>query len=157
MSFPEQAPLHTPETPGNDPFTSLTDTAMDFGDFDINAAFQEAMFGVATDAELALDEKVRRMELIVDQGTSDLYREFIDFRQLAAQVELACSHDHALGQSLQASGLLAGLMGAQEQGHDHGGLPGLGSHDGHEHDDETPAAGKKKKKRRSWFGAELSR
>lgn len=33
--------------------------------FDVNAAFQQAIQGVASSEELALDEKVRRMETIV--------------------------------------------------------------------------------------------
>ena len=49
----------------------------DFGmDFDINAAFQDAMQEVATSTELALEEKVRRMEVIVTEGSSEVYQVF---------------------------------------------------------------------------------
>lgn len=123
------------------------------GGFDINAAFQEALFGVVTDAELALEEKVQRMETIVDEGTSEIYRDFIDFRAMAVQMEMMCSHDHALGLSLKGSDTLSRFMDSHNEndGHDHG----EGAHD-HDDDDEyeidARTGKKKKKKKRSWFG-----
>lgn len=127
------------------------------GEFDINAAFQEAIQGVATDKELALEEKVRRMETIVTTGSSEVYRDFVDFRSMAAQMEMMCNHDHALNQSMQGSDTLSSFMDSHnsDDGHNHAD----GSHDKHSHKDndeyETdPKTGKKtkKKKRRGWFG-----
>jgi len=127
----------------------VPDFGMELGvaGFDINAAFQEAIAGVANDTELALDEKTRRMEVIVSEGTSELYSDFVDFRAMAAQMEMMCNHDHALNQSLQGSEILSGFMG------------GHNGEDGHNHKDneeyETdPKTGKKtkKKKRHGWFG-----
>lgn len=123
-------------------------------DFDINAAFQEAMYGVATDTELALEEKVRRMEVIVSEGTSEVYRDFVDFRSMAAQMEMMCNHDHALNQSMQGSDTLSGFMDShkEDDGHNHG----SNLHDKHSKKDDDeyeidPKTGKKRKKR-SWFG-----
>jgi hypothetical protein len=124
-------------------------------DFDINAAFQEAIHGVATDTEIALEEKVRRMEVIVSEGTSEVYRDFVDFRSMGAQVEMFCNHDHAFNQATQGSETLSSFMdGHKEDGHNHGN----DTHDKHGHkkgdDDEIdPKTGKKKKKRYSgWLG-----
>lgn len=78
--------------------------------FDVNAAFQQAIQGVASSEELALDEKVRRMETIVAEGASELYREFVDFRAMAAQMEMLCRHDHTLNESIQSSEALSGFM-----------------------------------------------
>ena len=130
------------------------DFGMDFmfEDFDINAAFQEAVAGVASDEELQLEEKVRRMEVIVSEGTSEIYREFVDFRQMAAQMEMLCTHDHAFSQLAQGSDTLSGFMDSHgpEDGHGH-------QEQDHKHEEEyeiDPKTGKKtkKKKRRSWFG-----
>lgn len=140
MRSPELAPLATGPVP-----------EMDFGmeGFDINEMFHEALSGVATDEELALDEKVLRMEVIVSEGTSEVYRDFVDFRQLASQMEMICTHDHALGQSIQDSDTLGGFMGAfaDDDGHGHA----------HEHDEDgaTKSTKKKTKKKkpqsRSWL------
>lgn len=121
--------------------------------FDFNAAFQEAMFGVASDAELELEEKVRRMEVIVSEGTSDVYREFVDFRQMAAQMEMMCNHNHALGQSVKANEALSDFMKVHlaHDGVEH-------SHDDtaqakHTHEDEDdeyvidPVTGRRRRKR----------
>lgn len=132
---------------------------IDFGsleaDFDINAAFQEAMSDVASNEEIALEEKVRRMEVIVSEGTSEVYKDFVDFRSMAAQMEMFCNHDHALNQATQGSKTLSSFMdGHKEDGHGHDGT----THDKHDHkkdDDEyeiDPKTGKKKKKKRNWFG-----
>ncbi len=117
-------------------------------DFDINAAFQEAIQGVASDTELALEEKVRRMEVIVSEGTSEVYRDFVDFRQMAAQMEMMCSHDHAFNQSMQGNDTLSGFMDSHkaDDGHGHG------SDKTHNHKDDDeyeidPKTGKKKKKK----------
>jgi hypothetical protein len=125
--------------------------------FDINAAFQEAIQGVASDTELALEEKVRRMEVIVSEGASEVYRGFVDFRQMAAEMEMLCSHDHALNQSIQDSDTLSGFIDSYkaDDGHNHGNS----LHDKHSHkkDDDKygidPKTGKKikKKKRSGWF------
>jgi hypothetical protein len=119
-------------------------------DFDINAAFQEAVQGVASDTELALEEKVRRMGVIVSEGTSEVYRNFIDFRQMATQMQMMCNHDHALSQSMQGNDTLSSFMESNksDDGHDHG--DGLHSKDTHKDDEyETdPKTGKKTKKKR---------
>lgn len=120
-------------------------------DFDINAAFQEAIVGVASDTELALEEKVRRMQVIVDEGTSQAYRDFVDFRAMAAQMEMMCDHDHALGQSVRNSDTLSSFMDGHKAGH------GLHGKHNHKADDEYEVDSKtgkktKKKKKRGWFG-----
>jgi hypothetical protein len=124
------------------------------GEFDMNAAFQDAMQGVATDAELTLDEKVQRMEVIVSEGTSDVYRDFVDFQQMAAQMEMFCNHDEVLGQAARESDTLFGFMSSYAS-------DALHDHDHHDHNEEKvskkdeeidPRTGKKKKKKRGWLG-----
>lgn len=124
----------------------------DLGEFDINAAFQEALYGVVSDEELALEEKVRRMEVIVQEGTSDIYRDFVDFRQMAAQMQMMCNHDHEMSQSMQGNDTLFGFMDRHTSydGHNHSDE----THNDHSHkeeDDTDSKTGKKKKKRRGWF------
>ena len=120
-------------------------------DFDLNAAFQGAISGVASDAELALDEKVRRMEVIINEGNSDTYRDFVDFRQIASQMQMICSHDHALGQMMNSNDSLSSILGKHDDndGHNHS------SHSHDEDDDDDDDSDKKKKskssKRRGWF------
>ena len=121
-------------------------------DFDLNAAFQGAISGVASDADLALDEKVRRMEVIINEGNSDTYRDFVDFRQIASQMQMICSHDHALGQMMNANDSLSSILGKHDDndGHNHS------SHTHHEEeDDDDDDSDKKKKskssKRRGWL------
>jgi phage tail tube protein FII len=138
-------------------FEEVPDFGMDaFGmneDFDINAAFQEAVQGVASDTELALEEKVRRMEVIVSEGASEIYRDFVDFRQMAAQMEMMCNHDHAFNQSIQGSEMLAGFMDSHKADDGHNQWDSL--HDKHNHKDVElgdKKKKKKKKKKRGWFG-----
>ena len=120
-------------------------------EFDLNAAFQGAISGVASDAELALDEKVRRMEVIINEGNSDTYRDFVDFRQIASQMQMICSHDHALGQMMNANDSLSSILGKHDDndGHNHT------SHSHDEDDDDDDDSDKKKKskssKRRGWL------
>lgn len=132
-------------------------------DFDINAAFQEALQGVASDAELALEDKVRRMEFILSEGTSDVYRDFVDFRRMAAQMRLLCNDDHALNQSMQGNEALSSFLNKHkdDDGHNHGNSL-LGKHNKHnsDEDDEEESTesknGKKSKRKRpagvGWFG-----
>lgn len=110
-------------------------------DFDLNAAFQDAISDTISDAELAIEEKVRRVEHIINAGTDPLYADFVDFRAAAAQIEMMCNHDHAFGQSVSESQSLTGLLDAHN----------------HDHEDETKPGkkSKKKKKKRSWFGVTL--
>jgi hypothetical protein len=141
-------------------FEEVPDLGMEaFGmseDFDFTAAFQEAITGVANATELALAEKVRRMEIIVSESTSEVYRDFVDFRAMAAQMEIICGHDHAFSQATQGNEILSGFMNSQKAEHDHDGS----SHSEHcneENNDEyevDPNTGKKtkKKKRKGWFG-----
>jgi hypothetical protein len=143
-------------------FEEMPDFGMEaFGmseDFDINAAFQEAIQGVASDTELALEEKVRRMEVIVSEGTSEVYRDFVDFRQMAAQMEMMCNHDHALNQSIQGNDTLSSFMDGNkaDDGHNLGdSLHGKHNHkkddDEYEIDPKTGKKTKKKKRRYSWL------
>lgn len=142
------------------PLDSAPDFGMELdlglGDFDINAAFQEAMYGVATDAELALEEKVRRMEVIVSEGTSELYRDFVDFTEMAAQMEWICNEDHELHHSMQGSDMLADFMDRNktDEVHDRGGKH-TRHDDEYEVDPKTGKKTKKKKRRRGWFGIYL--
>ena len=88
------------------------------------------------------------MEHIVAEGSSPVYRDFIDFRMMAAQMEMMCNHNHGLEQSMQGSEMLSGFMDSN-RGDDH---------DGHNHDKDDeyeidPKTGKKvkKKKRYGWL------
>lgn len=114
--------------------------------FDINAAFQEAIQGVASDTELALEEKVRRMEVIVSEGTSETYRHFVGFLQMAAQMEIMCNHDHAFSESMQNSPTLSGFMDSHKVDVGH-------NHKDNGDTDIDPKTGKKTKakKRYGWF------
>ena len=120
-------------------------------DFDLNAAFQGAISGIASDEELALDEKIRRMESIINEGNSETYRDFVDFRQIASQMQMICSHDHALGQMMNANDSLSSILGKHDDndGHNHT------SHSHDEDDDDDDDSDKKKKskslKKRGWF------
>lgn len=121
------------------------------GGFDINAAFQGAISDVATDDELALDEKVRRMEVIVSEGTSEVYRDFVDFRQMAAVMEMMCNHDHTLNQLMQGNNTLFGFMDSHkaDDGHNHGdSLHGKDDDDDDDEYDTDLRTGKRRKKRR---------
>lgn len=115
-------------------------------DFDINAAFQEAMQGVASDTDIALEEKVQRMEVIIREGTSEVYRDYVDFRQMATQMAIMCSHDHVLGQSMKSNETLLGFLDSHKADHGH-------NHDDslHEKHDSKTNKKTKKKKRTSWF------
>lgn len=137
MNSPEQAPQFD----------------FDMSNFDINAAFQEAITGVASDTELALEEKVRRMETIVSEGTSEVYRGFVDLRSMAARI-----HDHASCQSVQGSEILAGFVDnyKPDEKHDHINTPSSKNNHEDKDDDEyeiDPKTGKKIKKKRSWIDA----
>lgn len=144
-------------------FEAMPDFGMETLDssqyFDINAAFQEVIAGVASDTELALEEKVRRMEVIVSEGTGEVYRDFVDFRQMAAQMEVMCNHDHALNQSVQANETLSGFLDNYklDDGHNHtGSASGKHAHKDDEYEKDQKTGKKtKKKKRRSWFGVYL--
>ena len=136
-------------------FEEMPDFGMEsFGmteEFDINAAFQEAIVGVASDTELALEEKVRRMEVIVSEGTSEVYRDFVDFRQMAAQIEMMCNHDHILSQSMQSNDTLSNFMDSHnaDDGHNHK------NDDEYEVDPKTGKKTKKKKKKRHGWSSTL--
>lgn len=129
------------------------DFELDLEGFDINAAFQDAVHGVATDEELELDEKVRRMEVIVSEATSETFRSFVDFRQKAAQIEMYCNNDHALNESLQNSEIVSGFMDSHKNhdDHDHNNLSS-GKNKNEDDEEIDPKTGKKKKKKkRGWF------
>lgn len=77
---------------------------------DINQAFHEAAHGVITDQEIALNEKVARVENILEEASSDFYREFVDLRSMAAQIEMFCNQDHGLENALSASETVSNFM-----------------------------------------------
>lgn len=131
----------------------------DCDDFDFNAAFQEALYGVMSDKELALEEKVKRMEFIVTEGTSLIYREFIDFRAMAAQIQMMCNHDHAMKDFLSNSDVLTGLLSDSQDNsfnkdhnhdHDHKKL-NTEEIDEEDDEDEDGMLKTKKKKRTNWL------
>lgn len=136
-------------------------------DFDFNAAFQEALYGVMSDKELALEEKVKRMEFIVTEGTSHIYKEFIDFRAMAAQIQMVCNHDHAMKDFLSNSDVLSGLVnGGNEKSfdkdhkhdHDHDSKKiDTDDIDEEDDDDEDDESKTKKKKKTNWLAFLLSR
>jgi hypothetical protein len=103
-----------------------------------------------------LEEKVRRMEGIVSEGNSDIYREFVDFRQMAAQIEMMCSHDHELNQSLRDSDTLTTFMDShKDDNHDQYNSP-RGKTQKKETGKEADTKNKRKKKQ-SWFGLLLGK
>ncbi len=120
------------------------DLGLDLGDFDINQAFQSAMSDVATNKDTDLDEKIRRMEVIISEGTSELYSDFVDFRAMANQMQMMCNHDHNLQSMMNSSESLSGFMGEHSD------------HDGHNHGNDEyetdPKTGKKTKKKKKKFG-----
>ncbi len=141
-------------------FEEVPDFGIDLGmgEFNINAAFQEAITGVVSDTELILEEKIRRMEAIVSEGTSEIYRDFVDFRQMAAQIKMICSHDHLLYQSVQGNYSLSGFIESYEidSKHHHSDGP----YHKHEHqddddstedEDDSKISKKKKRKYQGWF------
>jgi len=96
--------------------------------FDIQGAFQAAASDVLNDDLLELEEKIARTERILQQASSELYRELVDLSALAEQI-MGCAHDHTLQEAL-----LAGALGEMfaHHGHDHG-------HDGPEDNDKKSA------------------
>ncbi len=122
-------------------------------EFDINAAFLEAISSVVSDSELALEEKVRRMEVIVSESVSPVYNDFVDFRQMAAQMEMICNHDHSLSQSMLGSEAISGFMDSHKADNKHS--HGDELHSEHNHDDDQyeidPKTGKKIKKKKRTF------
>lgn len=100
---------------------------LDFGmcGFDIASAFKGAVDDIAKNKQLELDEQVRRIENMLMEGSSDQYRDFVDFRTLASQIRMACNHNHALMQMMQGSERISDFMG------NHGVDVGHGHNDGH--------------------------
>lgn len=87
--------------------------------FDLDEAFQGAMSDVANDFEASLDDKIRRMENIVTEGSSEIYRDFVDFRVLASQIQMMCGHNHEMNASIQTNEVLSGFMAEHVSPHDH--------------------------------------
>lgn len=79
------------------PTASLESIFGNMEGFDVQAAFTEAIDGVASDEALALEEKVARVSNIIQQADSEEFKEFVDMCELAAQIEFICDHDHSLG------------------------------------------------------------
>lgn len=118
--------------------------SLQIGDFDFNAAFNDAIAGVITDEELELAAKITHIELIISQGTSPEYKEFLDFRFMAQSLALQCAHDHALQYALEQNESISSFMREHNSdGHDH---------DHHEHgsDEELDTDKSKKKKKIVW-------
>lgn len=90
--------------------TDITDFTFEIEGFDINQAFQVAFSGVISDEELALQDKVLRMEFILAEASNELYHEFIDFRTMAEQVEFFCNHNHDAEQLVHDSEDLSSLI-----------------------------------------------
>lgn len=158
-----------------DGFGETFDIAAALEGIDIDAAFQNAMHGVVSNVELALEEKIRRMEVILDEGNSETYSAFIDFRSMAAQMEMFCMEDHALGAAVMENSALSSFVTkhSSDDGHGHESDKHAGDHD--EYETSTGPTKKKKKKKQesdardkrslynwsmksrkiSWFGIEL--
>lgn len=130
----------------------VTGDELDFGDFDLNAAFQNALSDVVTDEELALDEKVMRMETIIAEGSSEVYQDFVDMRAIAAQMEMFCAHDHALNDALGGSEFIGGLLSEHaDDGHDHAGHEYSHNNDDDTEEEDDKKSKKKKRKKRRWL------
>lgn len=137
----------------------MPDFGMEFNveEFDINAAFQGAIEDVATSTTLALDEKIQRMEFMVNEATSEFYRGFVDLRamatQMEAQMEMMCRHNHGATESMRSNETLSGFVDThKDNGPNHD-----DSDQDHQDDDghENSKKGKKKKKRRFLFGVDF--
>jgi hypothetical protein len=125
----------------------------DFGmeAFGINDAFQEAISGVASDTELAVEQKIRIMEVIVNEGTSEIYRDFIDFRQMAAQLEMFCNHDHDLDHLIRGNETLSDFMKSFKANDEHEHDNSLHNKEDEDEEYEVNPYSGKKKKRHKWL------
>ena len=128
---------------------SSNDFELDLGlDFDINAAFEGALSDVQENEELQLEEKIFRMETIVTEANSDIYRDFVDFQSMASQIQMMCDHDHTFASQVETSDTLSNFINPFIKDQDS--LPHQHQHPTH-HKDEyeiDPKTGKKKKKKK---------
>jgi hypothetical protein len=106
--------------------------------FDVQAAFESAASDVLNDDLLELEEKIARTEFILQEASSEIYRELVDLSTLAEQI-MGCTHDHAV-QGALLSGALGDLFG-EHAGHDHA----------HHTDDEKKPDTKKSSKPRQTY------
>lgn len=139
--------INTAELSEFDPF------ALDIS-FDINTAFQEAAASVLSDEAIALEERVSRIQTILTEAKSDTYEAFVDFRMLAAQVEMFCSHDHAFRESFSQNSPESTSLYRHDPHEDHHHSHKL-DHTKAKHEEDKGESKKKKdkkKKRKSWFG-----
>lgn len=144
----ESAPSPAPEEFDFNAFEAEFQNMPDFGldDFDFNAAFQESVTNVVTNEELLLEEKIKRIDVIMAEAKSSLYQEFVDFNALAAtaaaQMEHLCGGDDEHQAAKQSD---AASQFAKEDDHEH---------HNHDHEDEhykNKHKDKKKKRRSGWL------
>lgn len=92
----------------------------DFGmeNFDVDAAFQGAIADVVTDTELLLNEKVLRIERVIEDANSDFYQGFVDLRNMAARIEMFCNHDHTLQSALESSESVSNFLNEHTPAHE---------------------------------------
>lgn len=117
--------------------------------FDFDAAFQGAISDVATNEELALDEKVQRMEVIIQEASSELYTGFVDFTNMAAQMEMMCSHDHGLREAIEANETLSGFLDTHKTNNEHTHDPADTRSHVNKDKEVDPRTGKKRKKKKA--------
>lgn len=128
-------------------------------DFDINAAFQDATEGILTDEVLSLEEKIDKVASLITNASSETYQSFVDFRNIAAQIEMFCNHDHQFNESVAQDTTVSSFLSSfKDHGHDHGNETADHSAHGKKEREKTKESKKKKKKkeaqkkRKSWFG-----
>jgi len=117
--------------------------------FDIDAAFQGAIADVASNEELELNEKITRMENIISESSSEVYRDFVDFHSMAAQMEVMCNHNHVLNSAMESSDTLSSFRTSFADSAEHN----------HKHEssndkvakEKSKTKKKKKKMRRGWL------
>ncbi len=135
-------------SPEFDPF------ALDIS-FDINAAFQEAAASVLSDEAIALEERVSRVQTILSEAKSEVYEAFVDFRMLAAQVEMFCNHDHAFRESFSQNSIEDASFyrfdSHKDHRHDHV-VESRKTQKRKEKEESKKKKDSKKKKCKSWFG-----
>lgn len=129
--------------------------------FDIDAAFQEATTGILNDEVMHLEEKIQRVESLLMDASSEAYQSFVDFRSLASQIEMFCSHDHLFNEIASQNPTISGFIDSSRDHHDH---THNHSSSKNEHDSKSKSKISKKKKKpkkqaknnvkrqRSWFG-----
>jgi hypothetical protein len=129
--------------------TLPVEVEFEFAGFDADEAFQGALLDVMSDEALALNEKVRRTEFILEEASSPAYRDFVDFRSMAAQIEDCSQHNHSLNQALRANESVSSFMDAHDHRDESTSHNHSSSNKSENNKDEKNK--KKKKKFRGWF------